>query len=246
MKELIIMFGPPGSGKTSGLDRFLEIGNVVVPRRASIVHLCVDDFVYGSKEYARDLKKMDVGQGSKKGPMRDLYMAHFEKGQDEFEGAIDDNLSRGTTPLAFDVTGHNLSRLERFVKGIKKKRYRIHVVYPYVNCISELMDRLFARFNDPTSRQTPAPKQLVNAILEGAPRHLNELVVLFKTSIKSFTVIDNSSRKSAHFNQVLFQFKDDACQFFSLKFEPCHLVGVSPPRPPTVVVSPRTHPQRSI
>jgi hypothetical protein len=220
MKELIVMYGPPGSGKTTGLERFFSLNNA---RKKHIVHLCVDDFVYNSAAYAHDYGKLSARDRTKKEPMRDLFVAHYEKGQADFEHAIMDSLTLGLSPLAIDLTGRDFSWLEQFVKTVKKKRYRIDIVYPYVNCVTELMDRLFARFKDPSSRQTPAPKELVNAILEVAPKELNQIITLFKTSVKSLTVIDNSSRSSAYYNQVMFQYKDNTCQFFSLVFKPCRL-----------------------
>lgn len=213
---MIIMYGPQGSGKSSGLEWYLTHVLSSKSPKPSICHLDLDNFVMNCAGY----KTGKIGHENDAAFLSDLFKDHVNEGRRMFEDKIARDL-RSNKSIAIDVVGRiSVSWLDKFQPLVRSNKYQVHVVYPLVPSKNKLMSRLHTRFL--LTKQPPAPITMVQEALKDAPHNLRHVLNIFSTDIEQVTIYENSSTYAV--KPVLFQYKPHELECTVLqhiKFSPC-------------------------
>lgn len=217
---LIIMFGPPGSGKSSGLQWYItNVLSTTVPGHPAISrirHLDLDNFVMQCNGYVRGKR----GNENNAQFMSTLFERFIPEGREEFERQIGVDLNMGRS-IAVDVVGRsNVEWLKKYAGACGRMRYGVHIVYPLVPSLNQLLGRLQDRFT--ATRQPAAPRQLVADALTDAPKNLRHVIQTFLVNIEQLTIYNNAS--TYHQKMVLFTYnpRQGMCTVLQhTKFKPC-------------------------
>lgn len=218
MPVFIIMFGPPGSGKSTSLNMYLKN---YLPRLnpKDIEQYNVDDFVYNNSTYKQDIDRLTETERKDKQKMREYFGKYKADAHRKFRRMVYQRLDAGAN-VAIDVAGRNVSFFEMYVDLVKRAKYEVHIMYPFVNSVNELMGRIFERFQ--VKGQTPVPKTAVEEAMRLSPSTLRKLFELFQDHLARLAVVDTSTNSFYNGNTIFsYDGLQHSCAFFNFKFEPC-------------------------
>lgn len=213
----VIMFGPAGSGKSTNCAMYVKR----YCNRRKITQLNMDDFVYASEGYQTDFKQLMEHERSDKNVLRNLFSKHKSVGFYMFVQAVKGVLEARKN-VAVDTGARDVHWLSNFKDLIQQHGYSVHIVYPYVHSVKELVQRVHTRFTE--TGQVPVPEQFIMDALNLAPQNLKKLAIMYHEHLHRIAVID-VNQESNYNSSVLFQYnaKKKSCRFMSLEFNPCTL-----------------------
>lgn len=217
MPVFIIMFGPPGSGKSSSLEMYLK---QYLPhlKPSDIPQYNVDDFVYDNPQYKEEAAQLKVRDEDS---LRTLFGKYKANAHKRFRHTVLAAL-KARSHVAIDVAGRNVDWFSMYVDVVNSEKYDVHIVYPFVNNVKELMTRIAKRFE--TKGQTPLPKHLVKQAMENAPITFKTLVHTFMNRLVRIAIIDTSAY-SFYNGRTLFMYDlaEDTCSIMGFKLSPCRI-----------------------
>lgn len=181
-----------------------------------IVQYNVDDFVYQHPKYKEEVAKLAVKDEES---LRSLFGKYKAEAHRRFRHTVLAAL-KNKQNVAIDVAGRNVEWFSMYVDIIKSEKYDVHIVYPYVNNLRELVTRITMRFE--STGQTPLPKHLVKQAMESAPKTFKQLVGLFMDRLVRIAIIDTSAYSFYNGNTLfMYDMKNNMCSFMGLEMSPC-------------------------
>lgn len=216
---VVIMYGPPGSGKSSTLKYYVE--RFLPWLGTDVKHLDLDSFVLSHPGYKRSTSGIDFASKDAAPRASLAFKKHVDVAREEFELAVEREFV-GRRNFAFDVVGRvSVDWVRQYMTHIKKHDYAVHVVYPFVYGHAELCKRVSMRFT--ATRQPPAPEFIIDGAMDDAPKNLKALARMLGRHLRRLAIFDNSSySKYAKRFVFIYDSKSKECSFMeAVRFQPC-------------------------
>ncbi len=209
---LLILYGPPGSGKSFLLNKVREY--IDIPN--DFISLKSGTFVYNNPEYKDELATLNNPSVK---VLQNLYDKYSWNSYKLFQQTIGEALVQKKNVI-LEVAGRNVEWLRQYIKLLKTSNYEIKILYPYLTSFGELSERIKSRKN-----QTPLPLDYAEIVFKGANKRFKELVEMYSQFITDIYVMDNSQKSpiSGRFIFV-YNYRKHECNFMDIRFK-CSLLS---------------------
>lgn len=172
----IVTYGPPASGKSTILDKFLY-ENPELGKKDQYANTGIDDIVESMDSYQDLVKKVD--------PLEAYNACRIQV--DQLSTLILESALVKKVNVLFETTGNSIEWLKFTVEKFKRAGYRVVLLYPYVE--DEI---LHDRLNERNSKQSRQVKwDFVEGVIANAQKNLKET----RAVVDELYVYDNSNEE---------------------------------------------------